>query len=88
MKFIYKSNLRREHLPEWLKYITDYTLEEFNSLSPSGSNYDFEMLEWAIKEDLKLLGKDNVTADLVTDEEKAVIFIKRSGRPLISIYFK
>lgn len=88
MKFIYKSNLRRERMPEWLKYITDYTLEEFNSLFPSGSKFDIEMLEWAIKQDLKLLGKDNVTAILVTDKGKAVIFIKRSGRTLISIYFK
>lgn len=88
MKFIYKSNLRRERMPEWLKYITDYTLEEFNSLFPSGSAFDFEMLEWAIKQDLKLLGKENATATLVTDEGETVIFIKRSGRTLISIYFK
>lgn len=88
MKFIYKSNLRRERMPEWLKYITDYTLQEFNSLFPSGSAFDFEMLEWAIKQDLKLLGKENATATLVTDEGKTVIFIKRTGRTLISIYFK
>lgn len=88
MKFIYKSNLRRERMPEWLKYITDYTLQEFNSLFPSGSAFDFEMLEWAIKQDLKLLGKENATATLVTDEGETVIFIKRTGRTLISIYFK
>lgn len=88
MKFIYKSNLRRERMPEWLKCITDYILEEFNSLSPAGSKFDFEMLEWAIKEDLKLLGKENVTVEPVTDEGKTVIFIKRSGHTLISIYFK
>lgn len=88
MKFIYKSNLRRERMPEWLKYITDCTLKEFNSLFPSGSKSDFEMLGRAIKEDLKLLGKENVTAEPVTDEEKTVIFVKRSGRTLISIYFK
>lgn len=46
------------------------------------------MLEWGIKEDLKLLGKENVTVELVTDEEEMVIFVKRSGRTLISIYFK
>lgn len=88
MEFTYKSNLRRERMPEWLKYITDYTLPEFNSLSPSGSELNFDMLEWAINEDLKLLGKENVTAELVMDEENKVIFIKRSGRTLISIYFK
>lgn len=88
MKFIYKSNLRRKNMPEWLKYIIDWTLEEFNSLFPSGSKFDFEMLEWTINEDLKLLGKDNAKAELVTDEGKMVIFVKRSGRPLISIYFK
>lgn len=57
-KFIYKSNLRRERMPEWLKYITDYTLEEFNSLFPIGLKFDFEMLEWSIKDDLRMLGKD------------------------------
>lgn len=88
MEFTYKSNLRRKRMPEWLKYITDYTLPEFNSLSPSGSELNFDMLEWAINEDLKLLGKENVTAELVMDEENKVIFIKRSGRTLISIYFK
>lgn len=56
-KFIYKSNLRRERMPEWLKYITDYTLEEFNSLFPIGLKFDFEMLEWSIKDDLRMLGK-------------------------------
>ena len=50
-KFIYKSNLRRERMPEWLKDITDYTLKEFNSFFPFGSKFDFEMLEWGIKED-------------------------------------
>lgn len=88
MRFIYKSNLHRDRMPGWLKYIIDYTLEEFNSLLPTGSKFDFDMLEWAIKEDLKMLGKDNVTATLVTDEGKMVIFIKRSGRILVSIYFK
>lgn len=88
MKFVYKSNLRREQMPEWLNYITDYTLEEFNSLSPSGSKFDFEMLQWAISEDLKLQGKDNATAELMTESEKTILFVKRSGRPLISIYFK
>lgn len=88
MEFTYKRNLRRKRMPEWLKYITDYTLPEFNSLSPSGSELNFDMLEWAINEDLKLLGKENVTAELVMDEENKVIFIKRSGRTLISIYFK
>ena len=88
MKFIYKSNFRRKRMPEWLKYIIDYTMEAANKLSPDGSKVDFEMLQWAIKEDLKLLGKDNATAELVTDEGKTVLFVKRSGRPLISIYFK
>lgn len=88
MKFVYKSNLRRERMPEWLKCITDYTLEEFNNLFPIGLKFDFEMLEWLIKDDLRMLGKENVTTELVTDEEQTVIFIKRSGRILISIYFK
>ena len=87
-RFYYKSNLRRERMPEWLKYITDVTLEEFNSLSPSGSQFDFDMLQWAINEDLKLLGKDNASTTLVTDEGKTVIFVKRSSWILISIYFK
>ena len=87
-KFIYKSNLRRERMPGWLKDITDYTLKEFNSFFSFGSKFDFEMLELGIKEDLKLLGKENVTVELVTDEEEMVIFVKRSGRTLISIYFK
>lgn len=88
MKFTYKSNLRRERMPKWLKYLTDYTLEELNGLFPTGSDFDFEVLEWSIKEDLKLLGKENVTTELVKDDGKTVIFIKRSGHILVSIYFK
>ena len=37
-KFIYKSNLRRERMPGWLKDITDYTLKEFNSFFLSVQN--------------------------------------------------
>lgn len=87
-EFYYKSNLRRERMPKWLTYITDCTLAEFNSLLPTGSEFDFEMLQWAIKEDLKMLGKENVTAELLTDEGKTVLTIFRSGHLLISIYFK
>ena len=55
MKFIYKSNLRHEHMPEWLKYITDITLEEINEFFPIGSAFEFDYLKWAIDDDLKSL---------------------------------
>lgn len=89
MKFVYKSNLRREQMPAWLKYITDITLEEINEFFPIGSAYEFDYLKWAIEDDLKSLPvKSEVLTELVTEEEQRVIFIKRSGRVLVSIYFK
>lgn len=89
MKFIYKSNLRREQMPEWLKYITDCTLEEINGFFPIGSAFEFDYLKWAIEDDLKSLYiKSDVSTELVTDEGQTVIFIMRSGRILVSIYFK
>ena len=89
MKFIYKSNLRHEHMPEWLKYITDITLEEINEFFPNGSAFEFDYLKWGIDDDLKSLPvKSEVSTELVTEEEQRVIFIKRSGRILVSIYFK
>ncbi|MEG2067590.1 MAG: hypothetical protein RRZ65_08130 [Tannerellaceae bacterium] len=45
MKFIYKSNLRREHMPEWLKYITDYTLEAANATT----DHYFNLFQITIK---------------------------------------
>ncbi|MCE8993927.1 hypothetical protein DWW05_21890 [Bacteroides thetaiotaomicron] len=89
MKFIYKSNLRHEQMPAWLKYITDITLEEINEFFPTGSAFEFDYLKWAIEDDLKSLPvKSEVSTELVTEEEQRVIFIKRSGRILVSIYFK
>lgn len=89
MRFIYKSNLHRDRMPGWLKYIIDCTLEEINEFSPIGSAFEFDFLKWAIEDDLKMLHiKSDVTTELVTDDERTVLFILRSGRILVSIYFK
>ena len=54
MKFIYKSNLRREQMPVWLKYITDITLEEINEFFPIGSAFEFDYLKWAIEDGIMM----------------------------------
>lgn len=85
-----KSNLRRERMPEWLLFILDITLDGLGKAAPLDGTYEeFEYIQWAVRSDLELLKvKNNITADLVSAESETVLFIKRGGRILVSVYIK
>lgn len=89
-QLIYKSNLRPERMPAWLTCILNITLDSLNrSNTLCGSPEEFRDIRRIITDDLRQLQvKSEVTAELVTDEGQSVIFIKRSGRILVSIYYQ
>lgn len=89
-QLIIKSNLQRNKMPEWLLFIIDETLSRLGQEIPvDGSREEFEYIQWMIDCDLKLFKlKTPVCTELVTDEGETVLFIKRSGRIIISIYIK
>lgn len=88
----YKCNLSKEKRPEWVRRIIS-VIHTLMAQRMTGDASDFT----AVHADLcrliyqmTLAGdlKSKVTAELVTDEGETVLFIKRSGRILISIYIK
>lgn len=89
-KLIYKSNLKPEKRPAWLTCILDITLPAINGDNVmDGTLEEFEKIRCIIVYDLYLLNvKSEVTAELVADEGDSVIFIKRSGSVLASIYYQ
>lgn len=89
-QLIYKSNLRPERMPAWLTCILNITLDGINKSNPlDGTPEEFEYIRWIIDEDLRQLHvKSEVTVEQVTDSGQSVIFIKRGGRILASIYYQ
>lgn len=89
-QLIYKSNLKPAGMPIWLACILNITLNSLNrSNTLCGSPEEFRDIRRIITDDLRQLQvKSEVTAELVTDEGQSVIFIKRSGRILVSIYYQ
>lgn len=86
----YKSNLKPAGMPIWLACILNITLPAINRDNVmDGTPEEFEKIRCIIAYDLYLLNaKSEVTAELVTDEGDSVIFIKRSGSVLASIYYQ
>lgn len=89
-QLIYKSNLKPEKRPAWLTCILDITLDSLNrSNTLCGSPEEFRDIRHILTDDLRQLQvKSEATAELVTDEGDSVIFIKRSGSVLASIYYQ
>lgn len=89
-KLIYKSNLKAKKMPAWLTCILNITLDGINKNNVlEDTPEEFEYIRWMLDEDLKQLqANSDVTTELVTDEGQSVIFIKRSGRVLASIYYQ
>ena len=90
MQLTYKSNLKPDKTPAWLTCILNITLPSINKSNPlDGTTEEFEYIRWIIDDDIRQLQvSSDVTTELVTDEGQSVIFIKRSGRILVSIYYQ
>lgn len=88
-RLIYKSNLRRDRMPEWLRFIIAQVLERYNGIALTGSLADFMLIRVAVDAALRELKvKNPVGTRLAIDEGEMALFIERSGRVLISIYIK
>lgn len=88
----YKCNLAKEKRPEWANRIIS-ALHTLMSQRMTGNASDFSAVHSDLSRlvcQMKLAGviKSPVTVELVTDDGETVIFIKRSGRIIISIYIK
>lgn len=89
-QLIYKSNLKPDKMPAWLTCLLNITLDDINNNHVFGDSVeDYEWIQWIINTHLKELQvKSSVTTELVADEGKTALFIKRSSRILVSIYIK
>lgn len=88
----YKCNLSKEKRPEWLRRIIS-ALHTLMAQRMTGAAGDFAAIHADLSRliyQLHLAGtlKSKVTVELATDEGETVLFVKRSGRILISIYIK
>lgn len=88
----YKCNLAKGKRPEWTQRIIS-ALHTLMSQRMTGSTSDFASIRADLSRLVYQMGlagiiKSLVTVELVTDDGKTVIFIKRSGRIIISIYIK
>lgn len=89
-QLVYKSNLKPAGMPIWLACILNISLDSLNrSNTLCGSPEEFQDIRRILTDELRQLQvKSEVTAELVTDEGDSVIFIKRSGSVLASIYYQ
>ena len=88
----YKCNLSKQKRPEWLRRITS-ALHNLMAGRMTGSASDFTAVQTDLSRliyQMQLAGdiKSRVTVELVTEDAETVVFIKRSGRIIISIYIK
>ncbi len=88
----YKCNLIKEKRPEWLRRIIS-ALHTLMAQRMTGDDADFASIHSDLGQliyQMHLAGilKSKITVESVTDGGETALFIKRSGRILISIYFK
>lgn len=88
----YKCNLTKENRPEWVRRIIS-VIHTLMAQCMTGDASDFTAVQADLSQlvyQMHLSGtlKSKVTVELVTDKGETVLFIKRSGRILISIYIK
>lgn len=88
----YKCNLSKEKRPEWLRRITS-ALHTLMAQRMTGDAADFTAVHADLSRlihQMRLAGalQSKVTVERVTEDAQTVIFIKRSGRILISIYIE
>lgn len=86
---VYKSNVGWEHMPEWLKYIIVACINPRSNIPVADENVLLEEMREEIAESLrKQRIRVPIKVELREDEGVWVLFVKRSGRVLISIYVK
>lgn len=88
----YKCNLAKEKRPEWVKRIIS-ALHTLMSQRMMGNASDFaavhaDLCQLVYQMNLAGVIKSPVKVEVVTDDGETVVFIKRSGRIIISIYIK
>lgn len=92
MILIYKCNIAKEKRPKWLKLVIQ-VLMNAQRRSYEGASNDFEQLKHSLDRylDQLRLGQiltSRVTTEIREDNSETVLFVKRNGIPLISIYIK
>lgn len=92
MILIYKCNIAKEKRPKWLKLVIQ-VLMNAQRRSYEGTGNDFEQLKHSLDRyiDQLRLGQiltSRVTTEIREDSGETVLFVKRNGIPLISIYIK
>ncbi len=91
-KVIYKCNLPCKNRPEWVRCIIS-ALNNLYSYPMNGDLADFQNIKGSIDRlifnmKIGLNIKSKITTEIVEDNGGIVIFIKRTGYILISVYIK
>lgn len=89
---IYKCNIARDKRPQWLQLLT-HVLMNARRYAYEGTRDDFERLKHSLDRylDQLRLGQvltSRVTTEIVEDSGETVLFFKRNGTPVLSIYMK
>nr|DAV78537.1 MAG TPA: hypothetical protein [Caudoviricetes sp.] len=89
----YKCNLAKEKRSKWLTYLIA-TLHNAERRTYDGNMTDFTNLQCGLNKFIKemqqagILARSKVTTEIREDSGETVLFIKRNGTPLLSIYIK
>lgn len=91
-KVTYKCDLSIEKRPKWLRLMTS-ALNNLYSYPTDGSLTDFQYIKRSLDRliynmNLGIGLRSDVTTQIVEDSNQTVLFIKRGGRILVSIYIK
>lgn len=92
MILIYKCNIAKEKRPKWLQLVIQ-VLMNAQRRSYEGTDNDFEQLKHSLDRyiDQLRLGQiltSRVTTEIREDTGETVLFVKRNGTPVLSIYIK
>ena len=92
VQFTYKCNIAKEKRPKWLKLLI-CTLANAQRWDYKGTHDDFAHLKRSLDNylDQLRLGQtltSRVTTEIVEENGETVLFVKRNGTPVLSIYIK
>lgn len=88
----YKCNRTRDQRPKWMQLVVQ-TLVNAQRYTYEGSRGDFDRLKHSLDryiDQLRMgqLVASRVTAEIVEDSGQTVLFVKRNGVIMISVYIK
>ena len=88
----YKCNIAKEKRPKWLHLLT-YSLMNAQQRPYEGTRNDFDHLKYSLDKYLDQLRMgqiltSRVTTEIREDSGETVLFVKRNGTVLLSIYIK